>query len=194
VEEQSLFAAINAGLHDAANTKVPPSLLPRVRIGLDEIVAARPRWNFGWTVAASAAFVSAVLFFAFAIRQNRFTLHPTESATNQPATPKIAGSAQGPLVSAPSGKNGLLSMRPNAPLVKNPARSELLVSSKSAPDVLVPRDDELLLATYAQQWSSRRRAPLVAGDAKQTTVALLEFPPIQIPELDVKPLAEGNSQ
>jgi len=193
-EEQTLFAEIDAGLHSAVNAEAPPSLLPRVRIGLDEIVAAQPRWNFGWTVAASAAFVSAVLFFAFAIRQNRFPLHPTESVTNQPATPKIAGSAQGPLVSAPPGKNGLFSTRPNARLVKNPARSELLVSSKSAPDVLVPRDDELLLASYAQQWSSRKRAPLVAGDAKQTTVAPLELPPIQIPELDVKPLAEGNSQ
>ncbi len=192
-EEQALFAGIDSSLHSAVNTEVPPSLLPRVRLGLDEIASAQPHWNLGWTVVVSAAFVSALLFFAFAIRQNRFTVHPIEAVTNQPGTPKIAGLAKGPLVSTPSGKSGSLSPRPRA-VARSSRSPELPLSARSAPEVLVSHDQELLLASYARQWSSRKRAPLIAGDTNPSAVALLEVSLIQIPELDVKPLAEGNSQ
>ncbi len=192
-EEQALFAGIDSSLRSAVNTEVPPSLLPRVRLGLDEIVSPQPHLNLGWTVVVSAAFVSALLFFAYAIRQNPFTVHPIESAKNQSGTPKITESAHGPLVSTPSGKSGLHSLRPRA-VVRSSLLPELPLSARSVPEVLVPHDQELLLASYARQWSSRKRAPLIAGDANQSAVALLEVSLIQIPELDVKPLAEGNSQ
>jgi hypothetical protein len=73
-------------------------------------------------------------------------------------------------------------------------RPEHAAATQSVPEVLVPRDQEVLLASYAQEWSSRKRAPLIANEAKPADVALLDVPPIQITELDVKPLAEGDSQ
>jgi anti-sigma factor RsiW len=42
-QEQSLFASIDAGVRVVANAEVPPSLMPRVRAALDEMVCARGR-------------------------------------------------------------------------------------------------------------------------------------------------------
>jgi hypothetical protein len=62
------------------------------------------------------------------------------------------------------------------------------------PEVLVPRDQEILLAGYAEQWSLRGHAPLLAQDADSTILAPLQVAPIQIAELDVKLLADEKSQ
>jgi len=50
------------------------------------------------------------------------------------------------------------------------------------------------LVRYAEEWSRRKRAPLVADSADETTLAPLEVAPIQIDQLDVKLLAEEKSQ
>jgi hypothetical protein len=60
--------------------------------------------------------------------------------------------------------------------------------------VLVPRDQEILLAEYATQWNLRKRGPLVAQDSNTTIMALLQVAPIQIDELGVKLLAEEKEQ
>ncbi|HYL83108.1 MAG TPA: hypothetical protein VE263_02645 [Candidatus Angelobacter sp.] len=194
-QEQALFGAIDSGLHTDANAEVPPSFLPRVRAGLEGVGAAPQRWSLGWFSVTGAAVAAVVLFVAVTIRHNDVAQLPINSAPDQRATPDIAASThpQEPLAAVPSGK-GSSSVRPAVSAARKPLQPELLISTKSAPEVLVPRDQELLLAGYAQQWSARKRAPLVAGDADQTGVALLEVAPIQITELDVKSLAEGNSQ
>jgi hypothetical protein len=61
------------------------------------------------------------------------------------------------------------------------------------PEVLVPKDQELLIASYARQWSTQKRAPLVQEDVNQATVTPLEVAPIQITQLDVKLLKEDGS-
>ena len=77
---------------------------------------------------------------------------------------------------------------------RNSASPEIVASVNAMPEVLVPRDQEVLLARYEQEWGSRKRAPLVAKTADETSAAPLEVTPIQIAELDVKPLAEGDSR
>jgi hypothetical protein len=192
VQEQSLFAAIDSGLHTVANAEVPPSLFPRVRVGLDDVAVASPRWTMGWFPLAGAAVAAAALFFAVTLRQNRPGLMPADSAANRLPAPQITARRQTPSTVEPSEKASP-ELRPRVSAARNSASPEELVSQKSVPEIVVPRDQESLLVSYAQQWSARKRAPLVAGDANPA-VALLEVPPIQIDELDVKPLAEGNSQ
>ena len=192
-QEQSLFAAIDDGLYTAANTEVPPSLLPRIRAGLDEVTFAHPRWSSSWFALAGAAVVAVVLFFAVTIRQNNLRIPPNQSAANQHAVSPTVPSAESPLSARPSEKVDS-SMPPRALAARNSVGPEETVNSKSTPEILVPRDQEILLASYAQQWSFGKHAPLVARDADETSVVLLEVVPIQIAELDVKPLAEGNSQ
>ena len=58
------------------------------------------------------------------------------------------------------------------------------------PEVLVPRDQELLLAEYAEQWSLHKRPLLLAQEFDATILAPLQVAPIQIDGLGVKLLAE----
>jgi len=192
-KEQSLFSAIDLGIQAAANAKVPPSLLPRVRAALDEVPVTSPSWSFGWMVITGAAVASAVLFVTLTIRQNALRERPDDSAASRPPAPEIARPAPGVPSFATPGNNHSYQL-PSVAFAPNSPLPEGTATAKSTLEVLVPQDDEVALASYAQQWSSHKRPPLVAGDPSQTTVALLEVSPIQIPELDVKPLAEGNSQ
>ena len=63
------------------------------------------------------------------------------------------------------------------------------------PEVLVPRDQDILLAEYAEQWRLHKRGPLLlAQNSDATILAPLQVAPIQIAELDVKLLADEKSQ
>jgi hypothetical protein len=186
-EEESLFAAIDSDLHAAANADVPPSLLPRVRVGLDGVAVAHTRWGSGWFALAGAAAAATVLSFAVTIRHNPRT-PLTNSATYHPPTQQVIPSTHGVL---PSGNPH---SRHPVSTAGNPVVGEALLSQKSVPEALVPRDQEFLLAAYARQWGARQRAPLLPADADLATVTPLEVAPIQITQLDVKPLAEGDSQ
>lgn len=97
-----------------------------------------------------------------------------------------------PAVVRPVEKNPL-SQREFA-IAKNPQAHETLISEKTMTEVLVPRDQEILLAEYAEEWQLRKRAPLLAQDADSTVLAPLQVAQIQIAELDVKLLAEEQSQ
>ena len=64
-------------------------------------------------------------------------------------------------------------------------------ASSSAPEILVPPDQEILLARYADQFRRHHQssATLLTEVAPDQT-APLQVPLIQIAELDVKPLAD----
>jgi hypothetical protein len=62
------------------------------------------------------------------------------------------------------------------------------------PEVLVPRDQEVLLVSYAEQWNQRKHAPLVAANFDATSLSPLQIAPIQIAQLDVKLMTEEQAQ
>lgn len=78
--------------------------------------------------------------------------------------------------------------------VRNFASFKEEVSSAPIPEVLVPRDQEVLLDRYVQELHQRKRGPLVAGNADSTTLVPLQIAPIQINGLDVKFMKEGESK
>jgi hypothetical protein len=193
-QEQSLFASIDAGLHVATNTEVPVSLLPRVRAGLDAESVPRRVWAANWLVLASAAGVLVALLTVRAVWHTNDVQEPVERAGNTSAPPRLAPSPQNPSpVVASSVEKNPSSQRQFA-IAKNSPAHETLVRAKTTPEVLVPRDQEVLLADYAEQWGLRKRAPLRAQDADAPIFEPLQVAPIQIAELDVKPLAEEISQ
>jgi len=190
-EEQTLFASIDAGLHAKVNTEVPTSLLPRVRARLDEASAPQRSWPLNWFVLAGAtAVIAAFLVASVAWRPHVEQNLPTNSARSNPSTPVFSpppqDHAQAP---EPSVKNTPFP-RPQTFLAKNFKNSGLPAVRDAIPEVLVPRDQEALLAEYAAQWNLHKRAPLVTRDSDATIVAQLQVAPIQIDELGVKLLAE----
>jgi hypothetical protein len=192
-QEQSLFAAIDTGLHAAANPEVPPSLLPRVRVALEQEVPFKRNWFSDALVLATA---SGIVLALFTMRMIRPTKGSEESvntavATRAPLPLPVPAQGQGHTLFAES--TAKANVLPTSG-IKNASRALPGIAPATAPEVLVPKDQEALLVSYAEQWHLRKRAPLVAADVVDATLEPLQVAPIQIAQLDVKLLAEGNLQ
>jgi hypothetical protein len=192
-QEQSLFAAIDTGLRAAANPEVPASLLPRVRVALEQEAPFRRSWFSEALVLATA---SAIVLAVFTVRMIRATKGSVESVNTAVAT-----RAPLPLPEPAHGRGHALIAESTAQAndfptsrARHTSRARPDIAPATAPEVLVPKDQEALLVSYAEQWHLRKRAPLVAADVADATLEPLQVAPIQIAQLDVKPLAEGNSQ
>jgi hypothetical protein len=187
--EQSFFASIDAGLRVTANAEMPASLLPSVRARLDEESAPRNSWVTNWFVLASAAVMVIAFFAARSVWSPSVTEKPfktAEKANVQPSpnqNPSVI-----PAVEANSPRQHQLA------IVKNHQLREAPGSLKTMPEVLVPRDQEILLAEYAEQWNLHKHPLLLAQQFDSTILPPLQVAPIQIDELDVKLLAEDKSQ
>ena len=193
-QERSLFASIDAGLHVAANAEVPASLLPRVRARLDEESAPRRVWATSWLVLASAAVMVAAFFTARALWRPSVEHQPIETAAkaSPPQRVKVPSQKGAPEVESPAEKNDASKHR--FLIGKNHAVRETLVRGKTVPEVLVPHDQELLLAEYAEQWSLHKHPLLLAQGFGASILSPLQVEPIQIDELGVKLLAEEKPQ
>jgi hypothetical protein len=193
-QEQSLFSSIDAGLHVTANAEVPASLLPHVRARLDEAAASRSGWVTNWFALASAAVMVVAFFAARAVWRTTVVQKPVETAekTSVPLRVTPPPQKQDLVVVPPVEKNSNSQHR--LAVAKKPKEHETPLRAEIMPEVLVPRDQEVLLAEYAAQWRLHARAPLLVQDSDATILALLQVAPIQITELDVKLLAEEKSQ
>ncbi len=193
-QEQSLFASIDAGLHGTANADVPGSLLPRVRAHLDEEFAPSRIWVSNWFVLASAAVLVVAFFTARAVWRANVVQKPVETAEKTIVPPRVTPPQQNRNTAVvPRMEKNSVSQQPLGPAKIN-RRHETLVSVKTTPEVLVPRDQELLLAEYAEQWSLHKHPLLLAQEFDATIWAPLQVAPIQIDGLGVKLLAEGKLQ
>jgi hypothetical protein len=194
-QEQSLFASIDAGLQATANAEAPTSLLPRVRARIADETTPSRTWFTNWLVLASAAAVLAAFLVTRVVwRPNVRQNPPANSAQTNPAAPVFPPPQEHTQAPEPSAKNNPPPQHPQIFLTKNSQRPGLQSARDTIPEVLVPRNQELLLASYAEQWQARKRAPLVAEPSDATALALLQIAPIQIAQLDVKLLAEEKSQ
>jgi len=193
-QEQFVFAAIDSGLHTIANGEVPPSLLPRVRASLEEESVSSGSWFTNRLVLSSALVVVLSLLTVRMV----WRTSPGQNPPDRTANANTAASVLPPTqthntTTGPSKEKDATSHNRPAIAVNRPAY-EALDRGKNGPEVLVPRDQELLLASYARQVRERRAAPLVAASGDATTLAPLEVVPIQIAQLDVKLLTEEKSQ
>ena len=192
--EQSLFTSIDSGLRVTANAEMPGSLLPHLRARLDEAAAPRGGWVTNRFALASAAVMIVTFFAARAVWRTNDIQNPVESAGKTSVPPQVTPPSQNPTpVFAPRVEKNSSSPRQVA-IAKNSRAQETLVRGKAMPEVLVPREQEVLLAEYAEQWRLLKRAPLVAQDFDATILAPLQVAQIRIDELDVKLLADDKSE
>jgi hypothetical protein len=193
-EEQSLFASIDAGLRQSVNAEVPASLLQRVRARISEEVLPPRSWFTNWLTVATAAAIIAALFATRVVWHSNLSPNPpANTAQANPPTfvlPPREAPVRTPEPSSPANSHS----NPQTLLVRNSQNPRLQPARDSIPEVLVPRDQEVLLTAYAEQWSQRKRGSLLAQNSGETLLAPLEVAPIQIAELDVKLLADEKSQ
>jgi anti-sigma factor RsiW len=193
-DERSLFSAIDAGLHVTANSRAPASLLPRVQARVSEESAPRR----GWTTSGFALATAAAIVFAFlaaqAVRRTTVIQTPKDVAMNANSPARVTtpppSQAFAPL---PATRNHSVSGGQGAG-VRNHPLAQTLVARNTNPQVLVPQDQEILLAAYAKRLRHPKRALLVADKPGETNLEPLQVAPIQIAQLDVKLLAEEQSQ
>jgi anti-sigma factor RsiW len=185
-QEQSLFGAIDSGLHATANTEVPPSLLPRVRVSLDEAPAPQRRW------ARSLVFASASVALAFLIFLVARPRHasPEDIARLSPITVLFPTA---PATAANSEKTSRERAQVTDVRVSHShaARNSTNLHSvaSSNPEVLVPSDEREAFARFLS-----RDRPLAERDLIRTARApeppqeSVEILPVEIASLTVKPL------
>lgn len=187
-QEQSLFAAIDSGLHATANAEVPPSLLPRVRAMLDEAAAPRFRWMPS-AIFASACAVLVLLLFLVARPAHRA---PENIAKQRPvAAPGPVGSAinvnpEGPSNDIPS----VFAANRHSQAARN--STDLHAAASSSPEVLVPPNERDAFAQLIAALNERNSvAAALLAHPPEKEGALVSADPLQIPDIEIKPL-EGT--
>ena len=192
--EQSLFFSIDAILHSAANPEIPTSLFPRVRARIAEQATPKPAWTPSWLALAGVAAMILAFISVQAFRRSNLSHQPVESATQVTQPSPVVSPSQHNSVVAEGPRLGNSAQQPRATIPPNGVSQEFLATRNPAPEILVPRDQELLLARYSEQWSQRKRAPLVATNSEDSNLSPLQIAPIQIAQLDVKLLTEEHGQ
>lgn len=182
--EEQLFAWIDGGVHSVANAEAPSSLLPRVRVAIaDQPVVTNWRLPV-WAFAGAALLVIAGIAYEWpgaphpaALPQSVAALAPAQISSPQISNPQFVASA-----SRPSASPRITSVR--------------AVSVRREPEVLVSGDEQANLLLYL----NRRRARNVNNAALQViltsdvSIKPLEIVRLDVPELTIKPLEDGDSR
>jgi hypothetical protein len=191
--EQALFSAIESGLRVAANGEVPTSFLPRVHAHLDEQVSAPYKWTNARLALAGVAALAMIFLLSKTPPRFGAVRTPTENVNNanlaSSALPASRGTISLPILQPEkrSFTRPRVASRKNAAPPRPPA-------SHLEPEVLVPRDQELILAAYQRDWTSRKRSPVLAASLNEPAFMPLKIGLIEIAELDVKSMAEEPGQ
>ena len=185
VEEHTLFAAIDAGMHKIANSELLPSFLTRVQASLSAEPARKANLVPAWAILCAGAALAAVV-----------GLHTLSQRTHNTTAANAVGASA---VQTP-GKRGK-TFSGAAPFSTNShrLRAPRISSSPNAgevrgaePGVLVPPGEEaLLLRFYEAARAQARSLPTVAtDDAPFKPLNILQ---IDVPELKIDSLEQRDS-
>lgn len=187
-EEQSLFAEIDSGLHAAVNTEVPPSLLPRVRVALDEVSAPRPRWRQPLVFASAGVALALAVFLMGRPRHGGHEEVAKQGGVAVPA-PTASSTETNPEEISSVGIQVAAVHAAHSHATRN--STNLHAAASSNPEVLVPPDEREAFARFvaALNEHSDVAAALVAKVPQKDAVVTAD--PLQIPDIEIKPL-EGT--
>jgi hypothetical protein len=191
-QERILFASIDAGLRSSANAEILLSFPPNVRTLIDA-PSALPRMSqfVPRMIFAIAAITIAVIFVGQISRLRK---------TEQGGKAHVNLQAKSDVVRTPSLGYTLYSFSPTiTPLAgekrrgstKRIYRRKLQLKHRDS-EVILPPDQETLLRRYADQLPRRNLVPFSTNETDQAQTEPLRVELIQIAQLDVKPLAEGQ--
>jgi hypothetical protein len=191
--ERSLLASIDSCLRSSANAEIPPSFIPTVRAQLQlespAAQGARITNPLFWLPAIAAA---AITLFIFTRQDRQIKPHPPDEhfATQRTESPVATATAASPSQATTAPITAAVGKRFASKTIIRPDKNPVRAGTRD-PEILVPPDQEILLARYADQFRRHHQssATLLTEVAPDRTVPL-QVPLIQIAELDVKPLAD----
>src|ERR1051325_302379 len=158
--EQSLFAAIGSGLHAAANSEVPATLIPRVHVALNNEPVPQPyfqKWVFAFATLACVLVVAITLQLR---HRDAPVAVKTATAKTSPRTSPLLTNA---LPSIPPATREIPRRSNRAEIVQpSPANTNASITA----EVLVPDEERVAFAKFL---TSERRPSL------QSSVAVLSI-------------------
>jgi hypothetical protein len=192
--ERTLLASIGSYLHSSANAEIPSSFISTLRAQLQRespaAQGARITNPLFWLPAIAAA---AIILFIFPRLERRIKSQPPDEhfATERTESPvATATTAASPSQATAAPITVAIGKRFASKAIITPEKNPVRISS-SGPEILVPPDQEILLARYADQFRRYHQSPAtLLTEVAPDQTAPLEVPLIQIAELDVKPLAD----
>jgi len=182
--ERALFAAVDAGLHRAANAKVRSSFVPNVQTTLaTETVPTRnpiPAWGL---VCATGALALAVAFLS--LPRGAHDKANTEAITVQRKAPAVADEVG--LSVAPEHDSY------SAKAIKAQKHQNVAGAASHEPEVLVqPEEEEFLKRFYALMRSPVGEAKVVVTDNHEVTPKSLVIEQIEVSDLKIENLDEES--
>ncbi len=180
--ERNLFAAIDAGLHNAANAKVDSSFVPNVKASLaTQTVPGRspiPGWAL---VCATGALALAIAFLSLPHNQAR-----TEAIVVPSKVPARTGLAE--LSLGPEHK-----ARYSGRALEAPMQPNVSAATSHEPEVLIqPEEEESLKRFYATVRNSAGDAKVVVTDNHEVTPKPLVIEQIEVRGLKIENLDEES--
>jgi|GEM_PF-2338565 hypothetical protein len=183
-QEQSFFAAIDSGLYSVANPEIPATLVPRVRVALNnESTLANRRFGFfSWSILGATTAIAVGLFLLSSRPR------PVSFA---PAPAPVVAASQDPAITAP-----LNSVRPGGVSRVQHGKAVRLVAAKYSrpepPEVLVLPDEGVALRRYEESLQKKSARVIQTAEAKSLhleqgieplRIAEIEFVDLKIPSL-----------
>ena len=183
--ERALFAAVDAGLQEAANARVRSSFVPNVRANLaTETPPARnpvPAWGF---VCATGALALAAAFLG--LPRGPHDKVRTAAITVPSKAPPVA--AEEGLSLAPERKT-----RYSARPLKASGQQNVSNAKSREPEVLIqPEEEESLKRFYAAARNPAGEAKVVVSDNHEVTPKPLVIEQIEVRDLEIENLDEES--
>ena len=191
--EQSLFASIDASLRTAANSDVPPSLLARVRTGLNDVAVA-PRLRWLQPLAFASASIAVVLLVFLIGRPHRAT--PDKVAKQGPVVvpaPIAPRTSSNPRSIPAAGAQ--MTATDTKPFRAARSSTSFRSAASSYPEVLVPPDERQAFARLVARLNESgdvATALFARTPEKKDSLESLDF--LQIADIQIKPLAGGETE
>ena len=192
--QQTIFSAIDAGLHSRTNLEVPANFDHRVRAAL-ELQASRKERRYSSVFAFGSLAAAAVVAMAILLTHN-----PNQRTQERPP---LAVEQVGALAShSTSARSGSNQIEPSSPQSAHSRANTLnfphsakggALRNKSV-EVLVPEGQEELLVKYMQGIAARRPQVAISASLQhELDMKPIDVSPVEISALVVKPLPDLSS-
>jgi len=176
-EEQSLFAAIDSGLSITANSEIPATLIPRVRVALNNDEPGPQRRSFTFLVwgLASAVVTAGVVFGLI-----RLSSKPALVEPSRPAPVAVVQNSPERTSLNPARAGGVSPLQH----VKSVSLAASNSSTREFPEVIVPPDEGAALLRYEEFRRKNQDDVVLVASAKSLDLRP-GIEPLQIAEIEL---------